>query len=82
MLIYQHYDDDNHEITHDEVKPHEDDVEVDDDDDDETTTTTTTTTRRSTFAFPTRNRNLIPSRRPIQVNIRKKSYLKIFIFII
>ena len=51
---------------------------ADDDDDDgfdneqetedDQTTTTTTTTGRSVFNFPTRNRNMIPSRRPIQVN--------------
>ena len=51
------------------VKPTDDDDDDDDVADDEettpsTTTTTTSTTRRSTYAFPTRNRNLIPSRRP------------------
>ena len=40
---------------------------AEDEDDSEETTTTTTSTRRSTYVFPTRNRNLIPSRRPVQV---------------
>ncbi len=48
-------------------------MEAEEEDDD--TTTTTTTTRRSSYAIPTRNRNLIPSRRPIFVNILNKIYL-------
>jgi hypothetical protein len=68
------------------MKPHEDEVPVDvednddDEDDEDTTTTTTTTTRRSTYVFPTRNRNLIPSRRPIQVN--SKETILSFLFIL
>ncbi len=77
MLIFPDYHEVDDEIIHDEVKPHEDEVHVDvdddeDEDEDEKSTTKiapTTTTRRSTFVFPTRNRDLIPSRRPIRVNI-------------
>ncbi len=77
MLIFPDYHEVDDEIIHDEVKPHEDEVHVDvDDDEDEDEKSTTkiapTTTRRSTFVFPTRNRDLIPSRRPIRVNIKKK----------
>jgi len=87
VLIFPDYHESDDEIIHNQVKPHEDEVHVDEDDDDDdddeksTTTIATTTTRRSTFVFPTRNRDLIPSRRPIRVNITKKSYLKIFIYL-
>ena len=50
----------------------DDDDNNEDDEDETTTTTTTTTTRRSPY-MPTRNRNVIPSRRPIPVDIEKTS---------
>lgn len=65
------YDKDADKI-HGELNDDEDDeveIENEEEEEEEDTTTTTTTTTRSTrppFAFPTRNRDLIPSRRPNQ----------------
>ncbi|CAF0820196.1 unnamed protein product [Adineta ricciae] len=61
QLVFQHYDDDDEHVPQEEVKLDDDDEHEAEDDE-----TTTTTTRRSVFNFPTRNRNMIPSRRPIQ----------------
>ncbi|CAF1149114.1 unnamed protein product [Adineta steineri] len=71
QLILPHYDEDEEIKIHvDEDHTHGIDTEDADEDDEEepstTTTTTTTTTRRAPYAFPTRDRNLIPSRRPIR----------------
>lgn len=81
-MIFQQYDEEDEDIPHEEVKLVDDDDQEAEDDESTTTTTTTTTTRRSVFNFPTRNRNMIPSRRPIQVNLLSAEDLSSYFVIV
>ena len=79
QLEFQDYHGPDEETGHEDGEPQtnadveEVIVDADEDEDaeeeEETTTTTTTRSTRPAFVFPTRNRNIIPSRRPSQVNI-------------
>ncbi|CAF3492736.1 unnamed protein product [Rotaria socialis] len=64
-LIMSDYDDEEHDHRiQDNVGNDDDDEEEEEEEEEEAiiTTTATTTTNRFTFAFPTRNRDLIPTR--------------------
>ncbi len=75
-LILPDYHEPDDDIADDEIHIDTGAGEEDEEEEDTTTTTTTTTTRRSPYVIPTRNRNIIPSRRPYlvnQISLRKKS---------
>ena len=72
ILVFQDYND--REETEPIADAHdvETDVADEEDEDESAETTTTTTTRRPAQKFPTRNPNLIPSRRTTQVEIERR----------